>query len=62
MAKPLFSSELRNIPQPLPPLSQTAMLSLPGCKAFHDRKTLIGILFVLKTGITWESHQGTAFR
>jgi transposase len=38
---------------PLLPARPTRRLRLPGRKRVDDRAALVGIVFVLKTGITW---------
>jgi hypothetical protein len=54
MAKPLVSNELWVIIQPLLPPHKPRRKRHPGRKPVDDRKTLTGILFVLKTGIRWQ--------
>lgn len=54
MAKPLLPDELWEIICPLLPPPKPRRLRHPGRKPVDDRKTLTGILFVLKTGIPWE--------
>jgi transposase len=52
MAKPLLPDELWAVVQPLlPPWSPSPKGGQP---RLDDRKALLGILFVLKTGIAWE--------
>ena len=51
MAKPLVSDELWEIVQPLLPAPKPRRFRNPGRKRLDDRKTLTGILFVLKSGI-----------
>ncbi len=53
MAKPLVDDELWNLIEPLLP-AKPRRRRHPGRKRLDDRKALIGILFVLKTGIPWE--------
>src|SRR5215475_7676845 len=54
MAKPLVSDELWEIIQPLLPSPKRRRFRYPGRKPVGDRQALTGILFVLKTGISWE--------
>ncbi len=54
MAKPLLPDELWNRIEPLLPLPKPRRFRYPGRKPIDNRKVLIGILFVLKTGICWE--------
>jgi transposase len=54
MAKPLVSDELWELVEPLIPRVERRY-RYPGRKRIDDRKVLTGILFVLKTGIAWES-------
>ena len=54
MAKPLLPNELWNRIEPLLPPPKPRRFRYPGRKPFDNRKTLIGILFVLRTGIRWE--------
>ena len=54
MAKPLLPNELWKRIEPLLPPPKPRRFRYPGRKPFDNRKTLIGILFVLKTGIRWE--------
>jgi transposase len=54
MAKPILDDELwGRIESLLPPKPRRARF--PGRKPLDNRKALTGILFVLKTGITWEN-------
>jgi transposase len=53
MAKPILDSALWECIEPLLP-SRPRRARFPGRKPLDDRKALIGILFVLKTGIAWE--------
>jgi transposase len=52
MAKPLLSDELWEIIEPIPPKWTSSPKG--GQPRLEDRKALIGVLFVLKTGIPWE--------
>src|SRR3954465_9550314 len=55
MAKPLLPDDLWIRIQPLlPPRPKPKRPDRPGRPPIEDRKALIGILFVLKTGIDWE--------
>jgi len=54
MAKPLLDDELWAVIEPLLPAAKPRRRRHPGRKLLRDRKTLTGILFVLKTGIAWE--------
>ncbi len=54
MAKPLVSDELWELVEPLIPKAPRRR-QFPGRKRIDDRKVLAGILFVLRTGIPWES-------
>jgi transposase len=54
MAKPLLPDELWKRIEPLLPKPKPRRFRYPGRKPVEDRKVLIGILFVLKTGIPWE--------
>ena len=54
MAKPLLPDELWERIEPLLPKPKPRRFRFPGRKPVDDRKALIGILFVLKTGIPWE--------
>jgi len=54
MAKPLLDDALwERIQSLLPPL-KPRRFRYPGRKPLDDRQVLVGILFVLKTGIPWE--------
>lgn len=55
MAKPLVSDDLWSIIQPLLPAHKPRRFRYPGRKPIDDRKALTGIIFVLKSGIPWES-------
>src|SRR5947209_18557487 len=52
MAKPLLSDELWKIIEPV--LPKWTPSPKGGQPRLDDRKALLGILFVLKTGIPWE--------
>ena len=54
MARPLLPNELWKRIEPLLPPPKPRRFRYPGRKPFDNRKTLIGILFVLRTGIRWE--------
>ncbi len=54
MAKPLLPDELWNRIEPLLPEPRPRRFRFPGRKPLPHRKALTGILFVLKTGISWE--------
>ena len=54
MAKPLVDETLWEEIQPFLPPPKKRRRRYPGRKPLDDRKTLTGILFVLKTGIGWE--------
>ena len=54
MAKPLLPDELWNRIEPLLPPPRPRRFRFPGRKPIDNRKALIGILFVLRTGIRWE--------
>lgn len=54
MAQPLVSDELWELFEHLIPTVERRY-RYPGRKRIDDRKVLTGILFVLKTGIAWES-------
>ena len=55
MAKPLLDDDLWNLIEPLLPPPKPRRFKYPGRKPLDRRKALTGILFVLKTGIPWES-------
>jgi len=55
MAKPLLDDELWNLIEPLLPPPKPRRFRFPGRKPLDRRKALTGILFVLKSGIPWES-------
>jgi transposase len=54
MAKPLLDDELWSLIEPLLPPPKPRRFKHPGRKPLDRRKALTGILFVLKTGISWE--------
>jgi transposase len=54
MAKPLLPDALWERIKLLLPKPKKRRFRYPGRKPVEDRKVLIGILFVLKTGIPWE--------
>jgi len=55
MAKPLLPDALWERIRPLlPPPPKPKRADRPGRKRLDDRRCLIGILFVLKTGIAWD--------
>src|SRR5271169_6046587 len=54
MAKPLLPDELWKRIEPLLPPPKPRRFRYPGRKPIDNRKALIGIIFVLKTGIPWE--------
>ncbi len=54
MAKPILDDELWELIEPLLPPAKPRRFRYPGRKALDNRKTLTGILFVLRTGIGWE--------
>ena len=55
MAKPLLDDELWSVIEPLLPPPKPRRFKYPGRKPLDRRQALTGILFVLKTGIPWES-------
>lgn len=55
MAKLIINDELWELLKPLLPPPKPRRYWHPGRKPLDDRKTLTGILFVLKTGIQWEA-------
>jgi len=55
MAKTLVSDELWKRIEPLIPPPKPRRFRFPGRKPLEPRKVLTGIIFVLKTGIAWES-------
>jgi transposase len=54
MAKPLLPEALWARVEPLLPEPKPRRFRHPGRKRIDDRRALVGILFVLKTGIPWE--------
>jgi transposase len=54
MAKPLLDDDLWNLIEPILPKPKRRRRRYPGRKPISNRRTLSGILFVLKTGIGWE--------
>jgi transposase len=54
MARPLLDDELWNVIEPILPPPKPRRFKCPGRKPLDRRKTLTGVLFVLKTGIPWE--------
>jgi transposase len=54
MAKPLLPEELWMRIEPLLPKPKPRRFRFPGRKPLEERKALIGIFFVLKTGIPRE--------
>jgi transposase len=55
MARPLVDDDLWMVIEPLLPKRPPRNRQSAGRKPLDDRKTLAGILFVLSTGIPWES-------
>ncbi len=55
MAKPLVDDDLWMLVEPLLPQRPPRNRRSAGRKPLEDRKVLAGILFVLMTGIPWES-------
>jgi transposase len=53
MARPLLTDELWRRIEPLLPPPKPRRYRYPGRKPLTHRQALTGILFVLKTGITW---------
>ena len=53
MARQLVTDELWELIEPLIPV-KPRRFRYPGRKPLEARKALVGILFVLKTGISWE--------
>jgi transposase len=53
VAKPILSDDLWAVIEPLLPVRKRRF-RFPGRKPLDDRKCLMGILYVLKTGIQWE--------
>jgi transposase len=54
MAKQLVSDELWERIEPLLPPEKPRRFCFPGRRPLDRRKILTGIIFVLKTGITWD--------
>lgn len=54
MAKPLLDDKLWAIIAPLLPAPKPRRFRYPGRKPIDNRRALTGILFVLKTGMSWE--------
>ena len=54
MAKPILDDELREFIEPYLPPPKPRRFRYPGRKPLDDCQVLTGILFVLKTGISWE--------
>jgi transposase len=54
MAKPILDDALWQWLEPLLPPPKPRRSRFPGRKPLDNRRALIGILFVLKTGIPWE--------
>lgn len=54
MAKPIVTDELWAVVEPLLPAPKVRRKRYPGRQPIENRRTLTGILFVLKTGIGWE--------
>jgi len=54
MAKPILDDELWELIEPLLPPPKKRRRKNPGRKPKDNRSVLTGILFVLKTGISWE--------
>jgi transposase len=55
MAKPILDDALWEIIEPLLPPPKRRRKRYPGRKPIDNRKALCAILFVLRTGIPWES-------
>ena len=55
MGKPLVSDELWELIQPLLLTPKPHRSRYPGRKPLNDRRVLTGILFVLKSGIPWQT-------
>jgi len=53
MAKPILDEELWSIIELLLPSPKPRRFGYPGRKPVGNRQALTGILFVLKTGISW---------
>ena len=54
VANPLASDELREMFQPLPPPAKPKRFRYAGRRRIDVRKAVTSILFVLKSGISWE--------
>ena len=54
MAKPILSDELWGVIEPVLPAPPPRRFRFPGRKPISHRQALTGILFVLRTGISWE--------
>jgi transposase len=54
MAKPILDDELWQIIEPLLPPPKPRRARYPGRKPLPNRAVLVGILFVLRTGMAWE--------
>ena len=54
MSGRILPDELWNRIEPLLPPSKPRRFRFPGRKPLEDRKAVVGILFVLKTGVRWE--------
>jgi len=54
MARPILDDGLWTLIEPILPKPKKRRFRYPGRKRIDDRKTLTGILFVLRTGIGWE--------
>ncbi len=55
MAKPILDDQLWALIEPLLPAPKKRRKRYPGRKPISNRQALCAILFVLKTGIPWES-------
>jgi len=55
MHRKLLPDELWAAVQPLLPKTKRRRRRYPGRKPIDDRRVLTGILFVLKTGIPWDT-------
>ncbi len=54
MAKPLLDEDLWRLIEPLLPKPKRRRRHHPGRRPLDNRQVLIGILFVLRTGLPWE--------
>jgi transposase len=54
MAKPILDDDLWTLIEPLLPPPRLRRFRYPGRKPITHRQALIGIIFVLRTGIPWE--------